>query len=175
MIVIKVMCVFPMVISSEFHFGKYRDDDHRDDAPHCIFWLLKFWALILSPLYLCHFQDNGMVKTEPAHERITSSPGMLRIDETKSPESHRSRSNPSPEMSSANQNQPPSESTNQTSSSFHSSIIQNSNSVLRSAIMPTSSVPNHYPVRKCPMTSSDISCLSSIHGYESSVMSHPPV
>ena len=113
-----------------------------------------------------------MVKTEPAHERITSSPGMLRIDETKSPESHRSRSNPSPEISqSTNQNQPASEQTNQTSS-FHSSIIQNSNSVLRSAIMPTSSVPNHYPVRKCPMTSSDISCLGSIYGYESSVMSH---
>ena len=111
-----------------------------------------------------------MVKTEPAHERITSSPGMLRIDEAKSPESHRSRSNPSPDVSqSTNQNQPASEPTNQTSS-FHSSIIQNSNSVLRSAIMPTSSVPNHYPVRKCPMTSSDISCLSKILGYQSSVI-----
>ena len=87
-----------------------------------------------------------MVKTEPAHERITSSPGMLRIDEAKSPESHRSRSNPSPDIPSTNQIQGNSEPTNQTSS-FHSSIIQNSNSVLRSAIMPTSSVPNHYPVR----------------------------
>ena len=113
-----------------------------------------------------------MVKTEPAHERITSSPGMLRIDESKSPESHQSRSNPSPEISqSTNQNQPASEPTNQTSS-FHSSIIQNSNSVLRSAIMPTSSVPNHYPVRKCPMTSSDISCLSRVHGFDSQLMSH---
>ena len=26
--------VFPMVISSEFRKEKYRDDDHREDAPH---------------------------------------------------------------------------------------------------------------------------------------------
>ena len=122
-------------------------------------------------LYLFQFQDNGMVKTEPAHERITSSPGMLRIDEAKSPESHRSRSNPSPDQPANQGNQPASETANQTSS-FHSSIIQNSNSVLRSAIMPTSSVPNHYPVRKCPMTSSDISCLSRVHGFDSQLMSH---
>ena len=27
-------CVYPMVIWSEFRLGKYRDDDHREDAPH---------------------------------------------------------------------------------------------------------------------------------------------
>ena len=31
---IKVGCVFPMVISSEFRIEQNRDDDHREDAPH---------------------------------------------------------------------------------------------------------------------------------------------
>ena len=26
--------IFQMVISSEFRMGQYRDDDHREDAPH---------------------------------------------------------------------------------------------------------------------------------------------
>ena len=30
----KVGCVFTMIIWSEFHTGEYRDDDHREDAPH---------------------------------------------------------------------------------------------------------------------------------------------
>ena len=30
----KVGCVFLMVISSEFHIGRYIDDDYREDAPH---------------------------------------------------------------------------------------------------------------------------------------------
>ena len=30
----KVGCIFPMVISSEFRMGQYRDDDHREDASH---------------------------------------------------------------------------------------------------------------------------------------------
>ena len=30
----KVGRVFPMVIWSEFRLGKYRDDDHREDAAH---------------------------------------------------------------------------------------------------------------------------------------------
>ena len=30
----KVGCAFPMVIWSEFRMGQYRDDDHREDAPH---------------------------------------------------------------------------------------------------------------------------------------------
>ena len=30
----KVGCVIPMVIWSELRLGKYRDDDHREDAPH---------------------------------------------------------------------------------------------------------------------------------------------
>ena len=32
----KVGRVFPMVISSEFRMGQYRDDDHREYAPHFI-------------------------------------------------------------------------------------------------------------------------------------------
>ena len=32
----KVGCIFPMVITPEFHMGQYRDDDHREDAPHFI-------------------------------------------------------------------------------------------------------------------------------------------
>ena len=28
--------IFPMVISSEFRMSQYRDDDHREDAPHFI-------------------------------------------------------------------------------------------------------------------------------------------
>ena len=32
----KVGCVIPMVISSEFYMEPYRDDDHREDAPHFI-------------------------------------------------------------------------------------------------------------------------------------------
>ena len=31
----KLGCVVPMVISSEFHMRQYRDDDHREYAPHC--------------------------------------------------------------------------------------------------------------------------------------------
>ena len=31
----KVGCIFPVVISSEFRLGQYRDDDHREDALHC--------------------------------------------------------------------------------------------------------------------------------------------
>ena len=31
---IKVGCVFPMVIWSEFRIRHYRDDDHQEDAPH---------------------------------------------------------------------------------------------------------------------------------------------
>ena len=30
----KVGCIFSIVISSEYRMGKYRDDDHREDAPH---------------------------------------------------------------------------------------------------------------------------------------------
>ena len=33
-LIYKVGPVFPMVIWSEFRLGKYRDDDHREDAPH---------------------------------------------------------------------------------------------------------------------------------------------
>ena len=29
-----VGCIFPMVISSEFHMGQHRDDDHREDTLH---------------------------------------------------------------------------------------------------------------------------------------------
>ena len=32
----QVRRVFPLVISSEFRMGQYRDDDHREDAPHFI-------------------------------------------------------------------------------------------------------------------------------------------
>ena len=30
----KIGCIFPMVISSGFRMGQYRDDDHREDASH---------------------------------------------------------------------------------------------------------------------------------------------
>ena len=33
-LIYKVGRVFPMVIWSEFRLGEYRDDDHREDAPH---------------------------------------------------------------------------------------------------------------------------------------------
>ena len=32
----KVGFIFPLVISSEFRMGQYRDDNHREDAPHFI-------------------------------------------------------------------------------------------------------------------------------------------
>ena len=32
----KVGYIFPMVVSSEFRRGQYRDDDHQEDAPHFI-------------------------------------------------------------------------------------------------------------------------------------------
>ena len=32
----KVGCILPMVIWSEFRLGKYRDDNHREDASHFI-------------------------------------------------------------------------------------------------------------------------------------------
>ena len=34
----KVGSVFPMVIGFESRMGPYRDDHHRDDAPHFIFY-----------------------------------------------------------------------------------------------------------------------------------------
>ena len=34
--VTKVGRILPMVISPEFRMGQYRDDDHREDAPHFI-------------------------------------------------------------------------------------------------------------------------------------------
>ena len=33
---VKVECVFPMVISSDFRVGQHRDDDYQEDAPHLI-------------------------------------------------------------------------------------------------------------------------------------------
>ena len=33
----KVGCVFTMIIWSEFRMRKYRDGDHREDAPHFIY------------------------------------------------------------------------------------------------------------------------------------------
>ena len=42
----KVGCIFPMVISSEFRMGQFRDDDHRRDAPHFIIWPILFiWVI----------------------------------------------------------------------------------------------------------------------------------
>ena len=32
--IIKVECIFPMVISSEFRMKHYRHDDHREDTTH---------------------------------------------------------------------------------------------------------------------------------------------
>ena len=37
----KVGCVFSMTIWSEFQVKQYIDDDHREDAPHFSFRLLK--------------------------------------------------------------------------------------------------------------------------------------
>ena len=37
----KVGCIFPMVISSEFRMRQHRDDDHRDDAPHFIIFMIS--------------------------------------------------------------------------------------------------------------------------------------
>ena len=38
----EVGCIFPMVISSEFRMGQYRDDDHSEDAPHFILNSVQF-------------------------------------------------------------------------------------------------------------------------------------
>ena len=38
----EVGCIFPMVISSEFRMGQYRDDDHCEDAPHFILNSVQF-------------------------------------------------------------------------------------------------------------------------------------
>ena len=42
---ITVGCAFPMVISSDFHMGKYRDDNHEEDAPY---FILPFILLDLT-------------------------------------------------------------------------------------------------------------------------------
>ena len=31
---IKMRCIFPMAISSEFHMEQYKDEDHREDVSH---------------------------------------------------------------------------------------------------------------------------------------------
>ena len=38
---IKEGCICPMVISSEFRMGQYRDGDHQEDAPH---FICKVWV-----------------------------------------------------------------------------------------------------------------------------------
>ena len=38
-------CAFPLVISSDFHMGKYRDDNHEEDAPY---FILPFILLDLT-------------------------------------------------------------------------------------------------------------------------------
>ena len=38
----KIGCAFQMVISPEFLMEQYRDDDHREDALHCINFVAHF-------------------------------------------------------------------------------------------------------------------------------------
>jgi len=44
----KMGCAFPMVISSDIHMGKHRDDDHEEDAPYfishilCFIWIISY-------------------------------------------------------------------------------------------------------------------------------------
>ena len=44
--IIKVGCVFPMVISSEFCMGRYRDDNHREGTSHFNFFSYNFCSSI---------------------------------------------------------------------------------------------------------------------------------
>ena len=39
--ILTVGCVFPMVIWSEFHMGKCRNNDHREDVPHFTVKMVK--------------------------------------------------------------------------------------------------------------------------------------
>ena len=65
----KVGCVVPMVIWSEFHMGLYRDDDHREQAPHFIYQVVHWHYLGSSDgvnfrlLRVCvlghHWTDRG--------------------------------------------------------------------------------------------------------------------
>ena len=62
-----------MVISSEFRMELNRDDDHREDAPHFIFWTLAWYPLeacscISSLIYfLCSLSYSVL---ETVHELI---------------------------------------------------------------------------------------------------------
>ena len=53
-IVIKVDCVFPMVISLEFRMERYRDGNYQEDAPHFIRAYLFNFILIIQ------FDDTGI-------------------------------------------------------------------------------------------------------------------
>ena len=63
----KVRCIFPVVILSAFCMEQYRDDDHREDAPHFICWFLKevehrsafekFHESLKKFRYLIHFKN----------------------------------------------------------------------------------------------------------------------
>ena len=46
---IKVGCIFPMVISTEFRLGQYRDDDRQEDATHC---MIMGWKTTLRNMIL---------------------------------------------------------------------------------------------------------------------------
>ena len=61
----KVGCVFLMVIWSEFRLGKYRDDDHREDASHfIIIHRVQFYRGYLRLILKIYFKVGLVLQTE---------------------------------------------------------------------------------------------------------------
>ena len=69
-LIYKVGPIFPMVIWSEFRLGKYRDDDHREDAPHfnigCIIHRLCNIAYIKTQLMVRFLTQNKFLNLKSA-------------------------------------------------------------------------------------------------------------
>ena len=70
----KVGCAFPMVISSDFRMGKYRDDDHEEDAPYFILPLilpeLTSESCDLEMHILMVLSSNCLKQSSRAHESV---------------------------------------------------------------------------------------------------------
>ena len=78
----KLGCVFPMVIWPEFRMGRYRDDDHREDAPHFrtdYHWLCLIITYIANSI--SHHENNNINQNEIVRFFNVNSPCSKHITE----------------------------------------------------------------------------------------------
>ena len=75
----KVGCIFPMVISSEFRMGQYRDVDHQENAPQFIKYYLtntntlsktSFWLESTTPMTNTNYYSYCRYKDLPRKRHL---------------------------------------------------------------------------------------------------------